>query len=149
MSEPETTRSEPSDVGDDPVHPRPADPTPADPERSDLPARLATAAVLIPLVGYVIVVGGLAVLGVVILLTLLAQREFYGLIEDKGAQPIVGFGLAAGAALPVVAYLGNEYHATLVMTFSLLAVMLAQLGRQQIAESLVSISGTFFGHVTS
>jgi hypothetical protein len=43
--------------------------------------------------------------------TVLAQREFYGLIEDKGAHPITGFGLAAGAALPVVAYLGNEYHA--------------------------------------
>ena len=41
----------------------------------------------------------------------------------------MGFGLAAGAALPVVAYLGNEYHATVLMTVALLVVMIAQLGR--------------------
>jgi phosphatidate cytidylyltransferase len=145
MSAPEAPGSESTQLVEGPIHPRPADAPLPKPERTDLPARLATAAVLVPLVLYVIALGGLAVLALVIVLTLLAQREFYGLIEDKGAQPIVGFGLAAGAALPVVAYLGNEYHATLVMTFSLLAVMIAQLGRQQIAESLASISGTFFG----
>ena len=137
------TESVSADAG--PVRPRPADPAPPQKQRGDLPARLATAGVLVPLVLYVIYLGGLWVLGFVIVLTLLAQREFYGLIEDKGAQPIVGFGLAAGAALPVVAYIGNEYHAMLVMTLTLLAVMIAQLGRQRIAESLVSISGTFFG----
>jgi phosphatidate cytidylyltransferase len=81
----------------------------------------------------------------VVVVVLLAQREFYGLIEDKGAHPIVGFGLAAGAALPVVAYLGNEYHAMLLMTVTLLALMIAQLGRRQITEALANISGTFFG----
>ena len=128
-----------------PVRPRPPDPSPPERQGSDLPARLGTAAVLVPLVLWVIYAGGLWVLGLVMLLIVIAQREFYGLIEDKGAQPIVGFGLAAGAALPVVAYLGNEYHANLVMTASLLTMMLAQLGRQRIAESLASISGTFFG----
>jgi phosphatidate cytidylyltransferase len=45
----------------------------------------------------------------------------------------------------VVAYLGNEYHATILMTFVLLGVMVAQLGKREITESLASISGTFFG----
>ena len=129
-----------------PLHPRPPSPLPPErPQRGDLVARLATAAVLIPPVLYAIVQGGLWVLAVVVLVTLLAQREFYRLIEDKGAQPIVGFGLAAGGALPVVAYLGNEYHATVLMTVTLLAVMIAQLRRRRIADSLASISGTFFG----
>ena len=112
--------SEASSLASDPVHPRPPDPSPPQRKGSDLPARLGTAAVLVPLVLWGIYAGGLWVLGMVMLLTVIAQREFYGLIEDKGAQPIVGFGLAAGAALPVVAYLGNEYHANLVMTASLL-----------------------------
>jgi phosphatidate cytidylyltransferase len=112
-----------------------------------LPARLLTAAVLVPAVIYVITLGGLAVLAVVILFVLLGQHEFYGLIEDKGAHPIESFGLAAGAALPVVAYLGNEYHVTLILTATLLAVMVRSLGRPQIAEALVSISGTFMGVV--
>jgi phosphatidate cytidylyltransferase len=76
---------------------------------------------------------------------LLAQRELYGLIEDKGARPVVGFGLLAGAALPAVAYIGNEYHATVLLTATLLAVMIAQLRRRQVTEAMASISGTFFG----
>ena len=45
----------------------------------------------------------------------------------------------------MVAYLGNEYHATILMTAVLLAVMVAQVGKAQITEALASISGTFFG----
>ena len=133
----------------EPVRPRPPTP-PANggvPKRglSDLQTRLLTASVLVPYVLFAIAQGGLWVLGTVIVVVLLAQREFYGLIEDKGAHPIIGFGLAAGVALQVVAYLGNEYHVTLVLTVALLVVMIAQLGRAQISEALASISGTFFG----
>jgi phosphatidate cytidylyltransferase len=95
----------------------------------------------------VIFLGGLVYLGVVVLFVLLGQRELYRLIEDKGAHPIAVYGLAGGAALPVVAYLGNEYHVTLILTATLLAVMVRQLGKAQIAEAMVSISGTFFGVV--
>lgn len=131
----------------EPVHPHP--PTPLPPQksrkRSDLALRLATAAVLVPSVAWVIVTGGIVYLAVVVGIVLLGLREFYGLIEDKGAHPIWGFGLASGAALPVVAYVGNEYHATILMTAVLLAVMVAQVGKAQITEALASISGTFFG----
>jgi phosphatidate cytidylyltransferase len=129
------------------VHPRAPDPRPPAraPSRGDLPARLLTAAVLVPSVIYVIALGGLVYLAVVVLFVLQGQREFYRLIEDKGAHPIVSYGLVAGAALPIVAYLGNEYHATLILIATLLAVMVRSVGRAQIAEALVSISGTFFG----
>jgi len=131
-----------------PIHPLP--PTavePAAPTRrgGDLAARLPTAAVLVPLVSVVIVQGGLVYLGTVIAIILLGQREFYRLIEDKGARPLQAFGLGAGCALPVVAYLGTEYQMTVVMTATLLAVMVAQLGKAEITEALASISGTFFG----
>jgi phosphatidate cytidylyltransferase len=129
------------------IHPQPPTPIapPAPRKRSDLVVRLLSAAVLVPAVVYVIVLGGLPYLATVVVIILLGQREFYRLIEDKGAQPLVSYGLAAGAALPVVAYVGNEYHATLLMTATLLAVMVRQLGKQQIKDSLASISGTFFG----
>jgi phosphatidate cytidylyltransferase len=131
----------------DPVHPQ--RPTPESPPpkkgRSELPKRLLSSAILVPSVIFVIVQGGLWTLGTVIAVILLGQREMYRLIQDKGAHPLVGFGLAAGAALPVVAYLGNEYHATVLMTATLLATMVLQLGKTQIAEALESISGTFFG----
>ncbi len=137
----------PGGAGSEPLHPRPPSPAAPEPRKSgsDLPARLLTAAVLVPTVIYMIVLGGLPFLATVILFILLGQREFYRLIEDKGAQPLVPYGLAAGAALAVVAYLGNEYHATVLITATLLAVMVRQLGKQQITEAMVSISGTFFG----
>src|SRR5262249_55575570 len=80
---------------------------------------------------------------VVIALVLLGIREFYLLIEAKGAHPHWGFGLTAGALLPVIAFFGNEYQVTLLLTAVLLVVMVAQVGKAQISEALASISGTF------
>ncbi|MCX5740306.1 MAG: phosphatidate cytidylyltransferase [Proteobacteria bacterium] len=134
--------------GAEPVHPQPPSPIPPSPKRrsgNELALRLATAAVLVPGVLWLIVAGPGYVLIAVVGIVLLGIREFYHLIEAKGAHPLWGFGLAAGAALPVVAYLGNEYHATILMTAVLLAVMVAQVGKAQITEALASISGTFFG----
>lgn len=132
----------------EPIHPRP--PSPAPPQKvpskhTDLVLRLLTAAVLIPYVLYAVAQGGLWVLGTVVVIVLLGIREFYQLIAAKGADPIWGFGLSAGAALPVVTYFGNEYHATILMTAALLALMVAQVGKAQISQALASISGTFFG----
>ncbi len=132
----------------EPIHPRP--PSAPSPQKTpsphtDVMRRLLTAAVLIPYVLYAVAQGGLWVLGTVVVIVLLGIREFYQLIAAKGADPIWGFGLAAGAALPVVTYFGNEYHATILMTAALLALMVAQLGKAQISHALASISGTFFG----
>ncbi len=113
--------------------------------RKDLLTRLATAAVLIPFVLWTIAQGGLFYLGVVIAIGLLAQHEFYGLIADKGAQPIQSVGLGFGAAVILLAYFGNAYQAMLLMTATLLALMVAQLGKNEIQEAMASISGTFFG----
>lgn len=136
-----------ANAADTVVHPRP--PTPLPPERprrrSDLARRLLTAAVLVPGVIYVVFAGGWLYLAVIIGLSLLGLREFYGLIEEKGAEPLWGFGLAAGAAIPVVSWFGNEYHATILLTAVLLTVMFVQVAKAQISAALASISGTFFG----
>lgn len=104
-----------------------------------------TAALLIPPVLYAIYRGGAWLLGIVLLGTLLALREFYQLIEEKGAQPIRSFGYVSGAALPVLAYLGAQEQALVLFTVVLLAMMMVQLTKAQIGEALSSISGTFFG----
>lgn len=104
-----------------------------------------TAAFLVPAACYVAVEGDLWLLGAIMVLVLLGQREFYRLIEDKGAHPLVGFGLTAAMALCVVQYIGTDYQANLLMTATLLVVLVAQLGKAAITEALASISGTFFG----
>ena len=80
MTEPEAPRNEDapslaaaSADAEPVVHPLAPDPTPAEPKRSDLPARLATAAVLVPAVLAIIIAGGLWVLGTVIIVTLLVS----------------------------------------------------------------------------
>jgi phosphatidate cytidylyltransferase len=137
-----------TEEADSGVHPLPPSPLPEiAPKRksSDLRSRILTAAVLVPVVSYIIVAGGYLYLATVLAFGLLAQREFYGLIEDKGARPLVGLGLGFGAAVICVAYIGTEYIAMLLMTLSLLVLMVAQLRKAQITEALGSISGTFFG----
>ncbi len=130
----------------EPIHPRPPTPDAAPRRRAgELALRLLTAALLIPPIIYVVLEGGLWVLGTVVVITLLGISEFYQLIEAKGAEPLRGVGMLAAVALPVVTYLGSDYAATVLMSFLLLGVMVAQLGKAQIAESLASISGTFFG----
>ena len=111
----------------------------------DLMKRLASSAVLIPFVLWTIAQGGLFYLGVVVVIGILAQHEFYGLIVDKGAKPIRAVGMGFGAAVILVAYFGNEYQAMLLMTASLLFLMVAQLRKNEIQEAMASISGTFFG----
>jgi phosphatidate cytidylyltransferase len=113
--------------------------------RRDLIVRLGTSSVLIPFILWTIAKGGLFYLFVVLAIGLAAQFEFYGLIRDKGAKPINSVGLSFGAAVIVVAYFGNEYQAMLLMTASLLVLMVAQLGKNEIHEAMASISGTFFG----
>ena len=131
----------------EPAHPQPATPLPPPKKRAmgELGRRLLTAAVLVPAVVGVIVLGGLPYLFTVILFILLAQREFYGLIEDKGAQPHVALGLGASVVVALLVYRGSEYDAMLLMTVLLLVLMVAQLRKQVIADALSSISGTFFG----
>ena len=132
----------------EPIHPRPATPIQERRPRwtvSNLQLRLLTAAVLIPVILYVIFRGGYWVLATVEIITVVGLSEFYQLIEAKGAHPLRGFGIIAGTSLPVVAFLGSEYHVTILMSAVLLGVMVAQLGKARISDSLASISGTFFG----
>lgn len=128
------------------VHPRPPSANEPPPrKRSNLALRLVTAGLLIPPILWVIYQGGLVVLATVVVITLLAVNEFYQLIEQKGAEPLRSYGMAAAASLPVLMYLGYENLATVLLTAALLAMMVVQLAKARISEALASISGTFFG----
>jgi len=115
------------------------------PQRSNLHERLITAGILIPLVCGVVALGGWWLLLAILVITGIAINEFYHLIEAKGAVPVRGVGTAAALLLPIVAYIGSEYLATIMLSAVLLGLMIAQLRKKQISESLASISETFFG----
>jgi phosphatidate cytidylyltransferase len=147
VSETQLLRGEAEGPDAEPIHPQPPTPVAEDAPRrlSNTSVRLMTAAVLIPFVLWAIAQGGYIYLAVVTGIILLGLREFYQMIEAKGADPLEGYGLLAGASLPVVAWFGSEYHATVLLTAVLLGVMVAQLRKAEISEAMASISGTFFG----
>jgi len=140
------TQPAPAPARDRVVHPRPPSAAPTPPRKpSNLALRLVTASLLIPPVLYFVYEGGVYVLGAVVVIILLGLNEFYQLIEQKGADPLRSYGMAAAAALPVLMYFGYESLATVLLTVALLAMMVVQLSKARISEALASISGTFFG----
>ncbi|HEY8120191.1 MAG TPA: phosphatidate cytidylyltransferase, partial [Myxococcota bacterium] len=128
---------------------READPSPPPPpepaQRTNLQERLITAGILIPTVCGVVALGGWWLVLAILAITGIAINEFYHLIEAKGAVPVRGVGTVAALALPLVAFIGSEYLATVLLSAVLLGLMIAQLRKKQISESLASISETFFG----
>lgn len=120
-------------------------PEPDPPKRTNLQERLITAGILIPLVCGVVALGGWWLVLAILVITGIAINEFYQLIEAKGAVPVRGVGTVAALALPLIAFIGSEYLATLLLSLVLLGLMIAQLRKKQISESLASISETFFG----
>lgn len=133
-----------------PVHPLPAS-HPKAPESlwrpGNLMLRLLTAALLVPPVIWVCWAGGLAFVATVIAFALAGTHEFYNFIEAKGARPHRMLGLVAVAALSIVAYVGDAFWATSLMTAVLLGAMVQQLAKARIEEAIVSVSATFFGVV--
>ena len=113
--------------------------------RTNLQERLITAGILIPLVCGVVALGGWWLVLALVVITGIAINEFYHLIEAKGAVPVRGVGTVAALALPLVAFIGSEYIATIMLLAVLLGLMISQLRKKQISESLASISETFFG----
>ncbi len=134
--------------GADVVHPRA--PTPRMPEKkcwrpSNLILRMITAVILIPPLIWACYVGGMPYVGVVIAIIFVAINEFYDFISQKGAAPHRLLGTAAAAALPLIVFIGDAFYATSFMTALLLGVMILQLTKAEIRESIASVSATFFG----
>jgi phosphatidate cytidylyltransferase len=131
-------------------HPRPPTyPEPGAPRwrPSNLTLRLLTAGVLAPWIIWVCWTGGWPYVATVIFLVVIGTQEFYGFIEEKGATPQRTLGLVGVVALPIVAYVGDAFWATSLMTLVLLGALILQLAQAEIREAIVSVSATFFGVV--
>lgn len=137
-------------LGNSIPHPHP--PSYPEPHRlrwqpSNLTLRLLTAVALIPPVIWVCWAGGWLYVAVVICFAVVGTHEFYNFIEEKGATTHRTLGLAGVVALPVVAYVGDAFWATSLMTLVLLGALILQLAKARIGEAIVSVSATFFGVV--
>ena len=130
------------------MHPRPPSPRTSEKRRwkpSNLILRLITALILIPPVIWLTYAGGIGYVVLVMGFILIAINEFYGFISQKGAEPQRLLGTVAAGALPLIFWLGDTFLATSFMTALLLTVMVLQLTKAELRESISSVSATFFG----
>lgn len=73
-------------------------------KKSDLPARLATGVVLVAVVAVLAYLGAAALFGLLLVIVLVAQGEFYQAVRKAGYRPATALGLVAGATLLIAAY---------------------------------------------
>jgi len=73
-------------------------------KKSDLKVRLLTGGALAVVAGILAYLGSLALFGLILVLLLVAQGEFYLAVRRAGHRPATSLGLVAGATLLIAAY---------------------------------------------
>ena len=122
-----------------------AAPPPQAKKASDLGQRLGTAVILLPLIIYLMIKGGVPWMIFVVCVIGLGSIEFAYLMEAKGLVPARRLGIPAAMALGVLAQGSNEYFVTLLLTATILLLLVRQLGRKDISSAITATSVTIFG----
>jgi phosphatidate cytidylyltransferase len=100
---------------------------------------------LLPLVGYLVWLGGLPFVGLVSAMVVLGLIEFYEMLCAKGERPYRVTGILAGLLIVWYAHFREGLHANLLLTTVLLVLITVELGRRDNRGALHNISGTVFG----
>jgi phosphatidate cytidylyltransferase len=111
---------------------------------ADILPRAAVIAVGIPCLLVITQRGGIFFLLLVDLLLLLGMREFYALMAAKGYRPYRALGIFCGLAFSWYVFRGGA-AVSLIVTASLLAIMIGELLRRDMDQSLEHIAVTVLG----
>lgn len=111
---------------------------------ADILPRVAVIAVGVPCLLVITWRGGIFFLLLVDLLLLLGMREFYALMTAKGYRPYRALGIFCGLAFSWYVFRGGA-AVSLIVTASLLAIMIGELLRRDMARSLGHIAVTVLG----
>ncbi|MEP0545299.1 MAG: phosphatidate cytidylyltransferase [Rhodothermales bacterium] len=110
---------------------------------SNLTQRVLTALIGAPLVVGVVYLGGWFFGGLMLLVGLLAQREFYGLAEAAGIRPLKSVGLVVGGLLIVRSLVPL---AVPLAVLGLIVVLVAELYRR-LDGPIPNVTATVFGAI--
>jgi phosphatidate cytidylyltransferase len=117
-------------------------------KKSDLPARLVTGVVLVSVVAILSYLGSTPLFGLLLILVLVAQGEFYLAVRKAGHRPATALGLVAGATLLVAAYRRGVGSVPVVLFLTLaLAFVWHAWGRSKdkaLADLAVTILGVAY-----
>jgi phosphatidate cytidylyltransferase len=112
---------------------------------SNLALRFLTAVVLVPVLIWLILLGGIPFTALVALAVFAALYEFFNMMEARGFKPMKKTSYVLGVSLVAVAHFSNEYYLTLLVTFSILSVMVVQLSKKDINASITGMAVTALG----
>ncbi len=108
---------------------------------SNLTVRVLTAIVAVPVLIYLLLIGGPPFAALVGAAVVIALYEFFAMMEARGYKPVKTASYILGVLFVFVAYLGNEYLFTLLVTFSALFMMIVQLSKKDVTASIGPRSG--------
>lgn len=111
---------------------------------SDLARRVLTALVLAPLAIGAVVLGGWPFLAFLVLLTVLAQAELYGMCEAAGVRPFRPPGYVAGALLVTVPLWGGALPLATVAVLILLAAELYRRQERPLENAAAGVLAVFY-----
>ncbi len=112
--------------------------------KAGLLPRVAVILVGIPCLYFITLRGGVFFLVLADLIILLGLREFYVLMRAKGYEPFELLGYFCALAISWYAW-GQGIGVPLILTGSLLAIMVRELFRKDMSQSLAHIAVTIFG----
>ena len=110
---------------------------------SNLTQRVLTAVVGVPLLYFILYLGGIPFLILILLLILFGNIELFKLLEAKGIQTERELGIAFSLALGIAAYFGYFYFAV-VFSFAVIIIFLLALRRQDLSNAIIALSTGFF-----
>jgi len=106
--------------------------------------RVAVILIGVPCLYLITLRGGLFFLLLVALIIFMGLREFYVLMAAKGYQPFTALGYFSGMAICFYAW-RQDFVVPLILTASLLLIMVRELFRRDMSQSLAHIAVTIFG----
>jgi len=110
---------------------------------SNLTQRVLTAVVGVPLLYFILYLGGIPFLILILLVILFGNIELFKLLEAKGIQTERELGIAFSLALGIAAYFGYFYFAV-VFSFAVIIIFLLALRRQDLSNAIIALSTGLF-----
>ena len=110
---------------------------------SNLTQRVLTAVVGVPLLYFILYLGGIPFLILILLVILFGNIELFKLLEAKGIQTERELGIAFSLALGIAAYFGYFYFAV-VFSFAVIITFLLTLRRQDLSNAIIALSTGLF-----
>ncbi len=107
--------------------------------------RTIVACIFIPPLIYIIWLGGIALAGLVCLISVVALWEFYQAIKKGGQEPFLIEGVSLGLLIPISIYIWGEKNLPPVLIFIIFCLFMRQFLKFEIKDAFTNVALTLGG----